>query len=242
LPFQLSAVVVIWVVAAALLFRRRFPGVAAAFLAYLITLIPVLGIFHNGKQITADRYSYLACLGLALLAGACLLGFQKAGRTVVVAVATLIVCVLGFLSWRQVQVWRDSDTLWTHAIEVEPSFMAFNNLGLVFSARGDTVGAIERYHNSIQIFPDFEISHSNLGASLLDLEEWDDAVSEFHIALNLNPDLVNAHTGLGYALMKQGKLDEAIDQFQIALRIDPNYKPARTNLEYAQLLKRAASK
>ncbi len=242
LPFQLSAVLVVWMIAAAFLFRRRYPALTAAFLAYGITLIPVLGIFHNGRQIAADRYTYLPCFGFALLAGACLLAFQKRAGNLAVAAAALIVCALGFLTWRQVQVWRDSETLWTHAIAAEPSYMAFNNLGLVLSARGDTVGAIDKYRTSIQIHPEFEISHTNLGASLLELEEWDEAASEFQVALNLSPDLVNAHTGLGFALMKQGKLDQAIDQFQIALRIDPDYKPARTNLDRAQLLKRSATK
>ena len=31
--------------------------------------LPVLGIFHNGPQIVADRYSYLASLGWALFIG-----------------------------------------------------------------------------------------------------------------------------------------------------------------------------
>ncbi|HYL76240.1 MAG TPA: tetratricopeptide repeat protein [Bryobacteraceae bacterium] len=242
LPFQLSVVLVAWMIAAAVLFRRRYPALTAAFLAYGFTLIPVLGIFHNGRQITADRYTYLPCLGLALLAGACVLGFQKRGGTLAVATAALIVCALGFLTWRQVQVWHDSETLWTHAIAVEPSYMAFNNLGLALSASGDTAGAIDKYRTSIQIHPEFEISHTNLGASLLELQEWDEAANEFQIALNLSPGLVNAHAGLGFALMKQGNLDQAIDQFQIALRIDPDYKPARTNLDRAQILKRSGTK
>jgi protein O-mannosyl-transferase len=244
LPFQLSAVVVIWIVAAAFLFRKRVPEIAAVFLAYLITLIPVVGIFHNGKQITADRYSYLACLGWALLAGACLIKVRPrltgAGNKLLAVAAILIVCALGFLTLRQVQIWRDSESLWRHAVAVEPNFMASNNLALALQKQGNTVGAIEQFHNSIQMDPDFEIAHSNLGASLLDLEEWQEAAGEFLIALQLNPELANARTGLGYALMKEGKLDEAIDQFRNALAIDPTYQAARTDLERAQLMKKSA--
>lgn len=244
LPFQLSAIVVVWIVAAAFLFRRRVPALAAVFCAYLITLIPVAGIFHNGKQITADRYSYLACLGWALLAGAFLIQYRPrlagARNKLLAAAAVLIVCALGALTLRQVQVWRDSETLWRHAAAVEPSFMASNNLALALQKQGNTVAAIEEFHKSLQMDPDFEIAHSNLGASLLDLEEWQEAAGEFLIALQLNPNLVNAHTGLGYALMKEGRLDEAIDHFQNALAIDPSYLAARTDLDRAQLMKNSA--
>ena len=50
--------------------RRRWPAFTAVWLVYAITLAPVLGFFHNGPQAVADRYTYLACLGWALLIGA----------------------------------------------------------------------------------------------------------------------------------------------------------------------------
>ena len=50
--------------------RRRWPAFTAVCLVYAITPAPVLGFFHNGPQAVADRYSYLARLGLALLLGA----------------------------------------------------------------------------------------------------------------------------------------------------------------------------
>ena len=60
------------VLAAALLvivMRRRWPAVAAAGVVYVALLLPTLGIFATGPQVVADRYSYLACLGWALVVG-----------------------------------------------------------------------------------------------------------------------------------------------------------------------------
>src|SRR5437870_8417724 len=59
-PFLLSYGVVPAVTALALILRHRLPGLPAAWLAYAVILIPVLGIFQNGPQIAADRYTYLA--------------------------------------------------------------------------------------------------------------------------------------------------------------------------------------
>ena len=70
MPFALSPlyqldVTVTWLhfgTAAALLgiaifMRRRWPAFTVATLVYLVTLLPVLGIFQNGPQAAADRYT-----------------------------------------------------------------------------------------------------------------------------------------------------------------------------------------
>ncbi len=234
LPFQLSAIVVVSITAGALVARRKYPSVLAAWLAFTVILIPVLGVFHNGQQITADRYSYLACLGLAILGGGILVVLQR--REVALA-AGFAICGLAYLTFRQVGVWRNSETLWTQAISVAPSFIAYNNMGLVYAARGDNAGAIEQYRRSIQMDGDYELSHNNLGASLLELGLNDEAISEFQTALKLKPDLANSHNGWGQALLAQGKVDEAIEHFRAAVQIDPSYDSARTNLEHALEMK-----
>lgn len=229
LPFQSSAVAVIWMVAAVLILRSRFPVLPAVALAYAVTLIPVLGIFHNGRQITADRYTYLACLGWALLAGAALL---HAKRLAILAVA-LVTGVLGFLTWQQVQVWRDSMTLWNYCADNDPSSVAYNNVGGLLAQQGDLISATEYLRRAAALDPDNGQARNNFGNVLLHLQDWDNAAREFEAAQKLVPDLPNAYWGLGCARMNQGRLDEAITQFQTALRLDPNDQDSRQKLAEA---------
>jgi Tfp pilus assembly protein PilF len=235
LPFQLSIIFVALVTAGTLMARRKYPAALAAWVAYAVMLSPVLGIFHNGQQITADRYSYLACLCWAILGGGILVGTQ---RRVVVVAAGVVICGLGYLTVKQILVWRNSETLWTQAVAVAPSFIAYNNLGLVYSARGDHGGAIEQYRHSIQMAGDYELSHNNLGAELLELGLSDEAIHEFQTALTLKPNLAQSHNGWGQALLAQGKVDEAIEHFRAAVQMDPAYDSPRTNLEHALEMKR----
>src|SRR5437899_6317045 len=72
-PFIVSYGVVLAITAIVLALRRRVPGLLAAWVASVVVLLPVLGIFQSGPQIAADRYTYLAGLGWAILAGAVLL-------------------------------------------------------------------------------------------------------------------------------------------------------------------------
>jgi protein O-mannosyl-transferase len=66
-PYLTSAVVVAAITGLAILLRRRWPAVSAAWIVYVVTLLPVSGLFQNGPQISADRYSYLPSLSLAVL-------------------------------------------------------------------------------------------------------------------------------------------------------------------------------
>src|SRR3989449_7161005 len=66
-PFLVSYGVVLAITAIVLALRRRVPGLPAAWVAYIVVLLPVLGIFQSGPQIAADRYTYLAGLGWAIL-------------------------------------------------------------------------------------------------------------------------------------------------------------------------------
>jgi hypothetical protein len=78
----------------AVLMRRRWPAFTAAWLVYAITLAPVLGFFHNGPQAVADRYSYLACLGWAVLAARQLREHgQEQGRSGCLAVCIIVFAV-----------------------------------------------------------------------------------------------------------------------------------------------------
>src|SRR5438105_11119904 len=107
-PFIVSYGVVVAITALVLALRRREPGLPAAWLAYVVVLLPVLGIFQSGPQIAADRYTYLAGLGWAILAGAGLLSCwrssrrSKTGTPATWLLASLALCVvvgLGVLTW-----------------------------------------------------------------------------------------------------------------------------------------------
>src|SRR5881296_1780507 len=80
-PFILSYALVLAIMAIVLALRRRVPGLPAAWVAYVVVLLPVLGILQSGPQIAADRYTYLAGLGWAILAGAGLLFCWGTSRT-----------------------------------------------------------------------------------------------------------------------------------------------------------------
>ena len=237
--FILSFSFVFIVSFAALALYRRDRWLLPIWLAYAVTLLPVGGLIHNGNQIAADRYTYLSCLGWALLAGAALVlcwRWAQASWVRVGALACLALGALAALAWQtrqQLTVWRDSDTLWSRVVSVEPCAMALTNQGAAFSKEGDTLGAMACYRRAVAMDPGYAYAHYDLGLIFLDLHRYDEAIQECRVAKRLQPDLAGAYDAIGSALRYQGKLDEAIVAYRQAIQVDPKYATAKKNLESA---------
>jgi tetratricopeptide (TPR) repeat protein len=130
---------------AAVLLRRRWPALLAAWAAYVVTVLPVAGLFQNGPQVVADRYAYLGCLGLALLAGAAA-AWRWRGRAAVRVLAAAWLLALGALTWQQAGVWRDSVSLWRHAVGVATaSRAAHTNLANAYALERRIPEALAHY-------------------------------------------------------------------------------------------------
>ncbi len=174
-PFVLSGLVVVAVSLALFVVRERWPAALAIWVCYLALLAPVSGIAQTGAQVAADRYSYLSCLGWAILAGAGLLycwqawiGGRVALRTLVAVtgLATAITIGLGILTWKQTLVWRDSERLWRHVLTIDSkSSIGHNSLGVVLVGRGEFKEAIEE-----------DFSNEGAGSYILQMREFGECV------------------------------------------------------------------
>ena len=237
--FVLFALIALVFTTAAIVYRREYPALIAVLLVYGVLLLPVIGITQNGRQIVADRYSYLACLGWALLAGAVVQTCWRrwSGRAIrrwmLLGMVIIALGELSVLTSRQIQVWRDSETLWTHVISVEPAPVAYQNLGMMVAGRGDFYGAMAYYREALRFDPEDAEVHTNMGAALLATGKADEAMLHFGQALRHKPNFANAHYGLAYSFSLQGRIGEAIEEYRAALRLKPDYEAAHRELNKA---------
>src|SRR5213596_1993271 len=230
-PFLLSYGLVVAITALVLALRRPLPGLLAAWVAYVVVLLPVLGIFQSGPQIAADRYTYLASLGWAILVSAGVLSHWRRRPFLFTGLAACVLFGLGILTWNQVQVWRDSEKLWTHALATYPkSSIAENNLGNVRADQSKLAEAIEHYRQALDINPEHASAHYNLGNVLAQQGMLAEASEHHRQALQIKPDDADAHNNLGNVLAQQGKLSEAVDHYRQALEIKPDFAKAASNL------------
>lgn len=221
--FIVSGAVVLTVTIVFIIARRRWPAALASWACYVILLAPVLGIAQSGPQLVADRYSYLSCLGWAILAGAGVLyGWGSRWWGWVAVGFTGVVVLLGVLTWKQVQVWHDSERLFRYVLTVNPdSKIAHNDLGNVLFYQGHVDEAINHYRRSLEIDPNNRRARFNLAGALSAQGKADEVMETYREALRANPASAVAHADLGDALAAQGQLDEAIEHFRKAIEIEP---------------------
>jgi tetratricopeptide (TPR) repeat protein len=213
--------------------RRRYPYLVTGWLWYLIMLGPVIGILQVGIQARADRYTYLPQIGVYVLltwAVADLCGRWRHTRLVPVILALILLPALAFTARLQASYWRDSQSLWTHAIAcTSDNAPAQTNLGQAYYEKGTLDKAIAHYERALQIEPNQVLAHSALGLALLDAGRPDESVTHLRKALEINPNFADAHYNLGNTFLQMGRANEAIAQYYQTLEINPRDVEALNN-------------
>ena len=233
----LAAIVLVGITIAATILRKNAPYFITGWLWYLGMLVPVIGLVQVGWQGHADRYTYLPQIGLYIAgtwAVADLTVPWRRQRILLGAAALVVICALTGSAWIQTSYWRDSETLFTHALAVTTNNdVAQNDLGTVFLQKGDLDQAIAHYKEAVAIKPESAEIQYNLGNALARKGHWADAIASYQAALSTERDSVKAakvRNNLGAALERLGKSDEALEQFSQALRINESYPEAHCNL------------
>ncbi len=241
-PYVWSAVLVLAVTVAVIAARRRWPAGAASWVYYVALLGPVLGLAQSGPQLVADRYSYLSCLAWPLLAGAGLFWFWRSPafeRAPVhgwglAALSGVVLITLGIMTWRQTETWRDSETLWRHALAVgQESSIARYNLGVELLGRGETDAAIAQMRRALEINPSYVDADRGVGLVLYKKGDFEQAAKHFRRVLAVAPRDASARTNLGLVLVALGDRRQAAAQFREALAVDGTMAAARFGLGMA---------
>jgi protein O-mannosyl-transferase len=245
--FLLPALAVTAITATVVLLRRRWPAGLAAWVYYAIALGPVIGIVHSGHQLTCDRYSYLPTIGFALIIGAVAGAVVRAGAagvlrpSLVKAVIGLMVVWLGalaYLSAQQVQIWRDTESLWRYAVEVEPDCsICHGNVGTQLMGRGYqyhqlAMGEFERVR---ALRPESKKVNFYVGHVYAMRGDFPGAVDNFQQYVVQHPNDVEGLYNLAANLVNVGRPREAVEPLQRALKLKPRHAGSHVILGFAYL-------
>jgi protein O-mannosyl-transferase len=230
MPYAVSGMVVLLATAVAVVMRRRWPAFAAAWCVYVLSLLPVIGFLQNGPQIAADRYTYIACLGWAMVAGGGLarlstawLSRPRPSTAAALGAVTLIAILLVALTSLQALVWRDSIGLWNHIIATDPhNSRARIGLAVTLTRAGHAGEARRHLEAAVQLNPALPEGHAGLAVTLAVLGDADAAVPHARHAVRQNPRDAALHGVLGDVLRKAGQLEEASTAFREATRLAPH--------------------
>jgi Tfp pilus assembly protein PilF len=224
-PVGLAAAIWAW--------RRAAPWAVVAAALMVLGVGPVLGLVTFDFQrfsTVADHYLCLAMLGPAL---AVAFAIRTWGRRAVVP-AVLVVLLLAGRSFAQAWVWRDSETLFHHALAVNPGSLAANGVLAVRASNDGRIDEAQAYfERALATRPNDSITLFNYGNALMRAGDVGGAIERYGRAAASNPRHAPTRNNYGIALMRAGRPGDAIVQFREAVRIDLRYAEGQLNLGQA---------
>jgi predicted Zn-dependent protease len=244
-----AAIVLIGITAIAFVRRRKNPYLLVGWLWYLVMLIPVIGIIQVGLQGRADRYTYLPQIGLLIalvwlicdLTKSCLPRRRSPRRptarrlqaALLSGAAAIVVATLSILSWKQTTHWRNTETVWSHTIAVEPdSDVAQLGLATSLVMRGQIDDAIEHYQRALRFRDGNVAAHYGLGMALEQKHKTDEAIFHLQKALSIQPDYIAASNDLGVMFASKGEIANAIAAWRHTLSFDADDPIAANGLAW----------
>jgi tetratricopeptide (TPR) repeat protein len=201
--------------------RASQPQWLVGWLWFLLMLAPTLGLVQVGVQARADRYTYLALTGPALalaVSASAWAGARPVRRRAAAVAAAAILCALAWTARRQVEVWRDTETLFAHAARVtENNFLAEHALGSEKLRRGDAGTAAAHFAAAVRMRPSWAEAHVGLADALFAQGRTDEAILAYERGIRLAPRKARGHLRLARALLASGRSAEALGRARHAL-------------------------
>lgn len=233
-----SILLIVVVTGLALLVLRSRAWLATGWFWFLGTLVPTVGLVQVGAQSMADRYTYLPTVGLLIVVvwGAAEL-LQRTAHGKILSIALIIVALVGcaLQTPKQLAYWRDTITLFRHALEVTTdNYVAANVLGKAYEVNGDAAHALVLYRSAVEIEPRFPQSQFNYGMMLLAFRDREGAVQHLQAAAALEPRNADVQFNLGVFFAEQQSWTNAVNCFSNALIARPDFPQAKARLTELQ--------
>jgi tetratricopeptide (TPR) repeat protein len=219
---------------------------------YFISVALVLQFLSVGLALTADRYSYLAYIGLAfaLCGGTVFLADRLkngAGKRVVY-IWLIAALFYAWLGKSQVKIWENSETLWTAALAVYPETdLALANRGNYLGKSGRIDEAMADFEKALALGTKRWDVYEGLGNSYgvksemeqdpIKKKDYSDQSKAMYLrSLELEPNKGNVWYNLGITQLKSEPA-QAVTSFLRALELMPSKEAqVRETLAYSYLV------
>ncbi|MDP8235867.1 MAG: tetratricopeptide repeat protein [Candidatus Erginobacter occultus] len=202
---------------------------------FLINIFPASGFFRTGLTGTADRFVYLASVGISGLVLCGLLGLFRTGRRTITAIcAGVILVAFASLSYRQARLWNNSERLWSAAVGKYPdATVARAHYGQLLFERGADEEAVTQLRRALLLLQakpllagDIQFSvRTNLAQSLSRLGQLEEAAAILEEILK-SQDTWLAHHCLGGIYRRLQRPEQAALEYEEVLRQRPDWVPA----------------
>ena len=225
----------IGIVGVAIYFRNKIKTVTFGLLFFSVNIVLLLKTFDvpAGDYIMADRYVYVASIGIFILIAAgykYLISNSILLKRIGISMLVLYVLFLSLQTFNRNSVWKDDITFYTDIISKYPyAEVAFTNRGAVRKENHQYTKALADFNKAIQLGKNDFKAFANRGAVYSDLGQFDKAVIDFKKATSFNSGNPGILASYGFAQLQTGDFRGAINTLNQSLIIQEFNPEAYTN-------------
>jgi Flp pilus assembly protein TadD len=221
--------------------RTDRPWLLSGWAWFVLGLFPTLGLIQAGVQARADRFTYIPQIGLLLMIVWTLAEFlpQRFVRPALGVAGVFLVAV----SWLQTSTWKDSETVFGHAVShTSDNWLAELKYGTALAGKGDNKGATPHLLRAAKLNASDPHSRYLLGRAAAAQAQYAEAASYFEEAIHRKPDYGDAYFSRASVLAASGQAGQALPLFEKAIQCDlaPQWK-ANAHIAIGVILARGGS-
>jgi len=202
---------------------------------FILNIFLLLKLFEvpAGDYILADRYVYVASIGIFLLLGLLLDQWRKKKGIhlyLVSGIVTLYILSISFQTLNRVSVWQNDEKFYTDVIEkYDNAKVAYTNRGSIYRERGKINEALSDFNQAIRIGPATYKDYSNRGVINTDLGNYSKAIEDFRRSISLNAGNLDVLSSYAYACLQVGDFSKSVEIYTRVIEARPSDYEALTN-------------
>jgi len=218
---------------------------------FLANIIFVLQFISCGAAIMADRYSYIAYIGLFFLLAYFTQEAMKRWPSLKMALLAILIVwsgALSYLCYKRTFVWHNSETLLKDAIKKYPlqALLSYKWLGNYYMDKGDLDSALANYNVLTMLHAADAKIYDEVGNIYTFKGYYNKALNAFGKSLSLQNDVYKTYLDRSLTYLSAGDSLDAVKDYITAYRLNPEVEKVAAgegfamvqNREYLPALKR----
>ena len=214
---------------------RRLPWLFFGWFWYLGNLVTASGLIQKGYwPAWADRFTYLPMIGILVIlvwGSTEILGRVKAKPVIFLVSGTAAAVFFAGVSYVQVRHWKNSETLFRHAVTVNPNdVLSLTNLALALGEQGRFAAAIDVSEKALSIEPRYAEALNNMGTLYAKSGDIAQSLVYFERALEAFPGFTRAKENADQARNLLGSRQPGESELRKILEDNPKSLDAAAEL------------
>jgi tetratricopeptide (TPR) repeat protein len=190
---------------------------------FAISILPVLQLLPVGDTVMADRYTYIASIGLFYLAGE---GFywlwSHNKKPFVIIPSGILIIFFAIQTYSRCAVWQNGLLLWNSVIDRYKTVpTAYYNRGLYLFKENRDNEALNDFNRAIDLKHDYADAYNNRASFYIKYGRTNDALNDLNNAILYNKSLIQAYFNRGFIFYQKKLNEEALKDYEKVIELKP---------------------